>query len=202
MRYLHLVRHGETDWNIDGRLNSSTDTKLNAIGRLECAKLEKDIRHLVPDFELWTSPLTRTSETAVILNGGTANSLRITSDAVEVSFGPFEGWSPQTQDDPELSNLYVAWNSGGQVLEAEALDAAGNRARRLFLDIQSESRKDNVVLVTHGVFIRIFLCVNVLGLSPLEYRRLVVDNASISSIQVDSQSPRLARMNWRRINSS
>jgi len=39
--YLYLVRHGQTDWNVEKRLQGQTDTLLNEMGRKEAAEMQK-----------------------------------------------------------------------------------------------------------------------------------------------------------------
>ena len=47
---LFLVRHGETDWNREGRLQGSQDIPLNALGRMQAAEVADRLRALKPEF--------------------------------------------------------------------------------------------------------------------------------------------------------
>ena len=68
MTTLLLVRHGETDWNAEGRLQGHTDTPLNDYGRRQARALADALAG--DDFEaLYASDLARARETAEILGG-------------------------------------------------------------------------------------------------------------------------------------
>lgn len=65
---IHLVRHGETDWNREGRIQGWIDVGLNDQGRRQA----RETARTLPDdsrFQLVSSPLRRASETAEILAG-------------------------------------------------------------------------------------------------------------------------------------
>jgi len=66
MPSLFLIRHGETDWNIEGRYQGQADPPLNSSGLLQAQKLSQDLKDSMLDV-LYTSPLQRTRQTADIL---------------------------------------------------------------------------------------------------------------------------------------
>ena len=79
--------------------------------------------------------------------------------------------------------------------DAEPLADVGTRAARVFSAMLTSTDAIDQILVTHGVFIRVLLCVAVLGLEPTAYRRLVVDNASITVVRADQDGLRLSLLN-------
>src|SRR5262249_52425940 len=87
-RTLVVVRHGQTDWNIEGRFQGQLDIPLNAAGR----KQAEDLRHRLSglDFDAtFSSPLRRAVETAQIIAG----SLPIRADErlTEIHHGYWQG---------------------------------------------------------------------------------------------------------------
>jgi uncharacterized phosphatase len=68
MTLLYLVRHGETDWNRQRRIQGSTDIPLNATGRDQAARTARLLGRRSWDAIL-TSPLSRAVETASIISG-------------------------------------------------------------------------------------------------------------------------------------
>jgi broad specificity phosphatase PhoE len=98
---LYYVRHGLTDWNIEGRLQGGHDIPLNDRGRVQaaqCAGILRDLfaraRRAAPDFHYVSSPLGRATETMDILRkeiglpvGGYARDPRLK----EIAFGEWEG---------------------------------------------------------------------------------------------------------------
>jgi broad specificity phosphatase PhoE len=98
---LYFVRHGETNWNAEGRYQGSRDIPLNDRGRGQAAlngKLLKQLlerAHRAPtDFTWYVSPLGRTRETMDLVRIGTGEPLPdVTIDPrlIEISFGVYEG---------------------------------------------------------------------------------------------------------------
>ena len=87
---LFLVRHGETDWNVERRIQGQVNIELNEFGRhlaRETAKGLKDI-----SFDLcFTSPLGRARETAEILLDGRDVPVYEEERISEMAFGEYEG---------------------------------------------------------------------------------------------------------------
>ncbi len=94
---LYFVRHGETDWNAEGRLQGQRDIPLNARGRVQAEEVGRRISTLVPDsstLAFVASPLGRTRETMEILRrslGLPETAYRPDPRFVELTFGAWEG---------------------------------------------------------------------------------------------------------------
>ena len=101
MPVLHYVRHGETDFNVEARLQGHRDTELNARGReqaKESGELLRDLfarDHREPtDFDYVASPLKRARETMEILRatlGLDRHAYRTDDRLMEISYGEWEG---------------------------------------------------------------------------------------------------------------
>jgi len=90
MTRLILIRHGETDWNVEGRYQGQADPPLNEHGREQAQKLAADLRDAGLDI-LYSSPLRRARETAQALEGCLGLSVRFDGRLMEVSQGDWEG---------------------------------------------------------------------------------------------------------------
>lgn len=98
---LYFIRHGQTDWNAEGRYQGSKDIPLNAIGRGQADLNGKLLRQLLEreqrspgEFTWHVSPLGRTMETMQRVRAAFAEQLpEAVPDQrlVEVSFGVYEG---------------------------------------------------------------------------------------------------------------
>ena len=84
------IRHGETTWNVDTRIQGQLDIPLNATGRRQASRMALALKH-DPISAVYASDLTRAWETAQYL--GHAHSLEVTPEEGlrERGFGDFEG---------------------------------------------------------------------------------------------------------------
>src|SRR5437762_14262017 len=90
MTTLLLARHGETDWNRDGRWQGQTDTPLNNRGREQARALAGMVaRDGIA--AVYASDLVRATETAAIVAGRLAVALHVGSRLREVYFGSWGG---------------------------------------------------------------------------------------------------------------
>ena len=97
MTTLLLVRHGETDWNADGRLQGQTDRPLNDYGRGQARQLATELA----DGELeaiYSSDLSRARETAEIVGERLGLPVALDSDLREKDWGTWEGLTAAERD--------------------------------------------------------------------------------------------------------
>ena len=98
---LYYIRHGETDWNVEARLQGARDIPLNAAGRAQASRCGDILRDLagvdqraIEALDFVASPLGRARETMEILRetlGLDREAYRIDPRLTEVSFGRWEG---------------------------------------------------------------------------------------------------------------
>lgn len=144
-----LVRHGQTDWNAQRRLQGSTDIPLNDVGRGQA----RDAVAALSGYEwdaIVSSPLSRAAETADLIAAGLGLSVaRRVPELTERSFGPAEG----LQDGPELDGLRIPAGFRG----AESEDEAASRGLASLKALAEEFRGRRVLVVAHGTLIRVSL---------------------------------------------
>src|SRR5271167_1245655 len=98
---LYFIRHGETDWNAERRLQGLRDVPLNALGRKQAAQCSELLRGLFAacgatpqQFAFMSSPLSRARESMEILRaalGVPPSEYTIDPRLAELSFGSWEG---------------------------------------------------------------------------------------------------------------
>ena len=89
---LLIARHGQTNWNLAGRWQSTSDIALNAQGRNQAAQLAVLLKEAgYAPRRLISSPLSRARETAQILGEEVACSVETESALTELDLGDFEG---------------------------------------------------------------------------------------------------------------
>ena len=144
-----LVRHGQTDWNAERRLQGSTDIPLNDVGRGQA----RDAVAVLAPYEwdaIVSSPLSRAAETAdLIAEGLGLEVVRRVPELTERSFGPAEGM----QAGPELDALRVPGGFQG----AESEEEAAERGLAALEALAEEFRGQRLLVVTHGTLLRVSL---------------------------------------------
>ncbi|MDQ0119668.1 MULTISPECIES: histidine phosphatase family protein [Micrococcaceae] len=144
-----LVRHGQTDWNAERRLQGSTDIPLNDVGRGQA----RDAVGILAPYEwdaIVSSPLSRAAETADLIAEGLGLTVaRRVPELTERSFGPAEGM----QAGPELEALRVPGGFKG----AESEDEAADRGLAALEALAEEFRGQRLLVVTHGTLLRVSL---------------------------------------------
>lgn len=106
---LYLIRHGETDWNAEGRLQGGRDIPLNDFGRVQAEEAGQKLRELDPlaqDLAFLCSPMSRARETMEILRrsiGLHPTTYRVDERLRELTFGEWEGrtWRQVRAADPD-----------------------------------------------------------------------------------------------------
>jgi probable phosphoglycerate mutase len=95
---IYVIRHGQTDWNAERRLQGQKDIPLNAIGREQARQNGIDLAEILKieaiPFDFVASPLGRTRATMEIMRAAMklpAEDYRTDERLVEVSFGDWEG---------------------------------------------------------------------------------------------------------------
>ena len=181
---LVLVRHGETDWNRQGRFQGQIDIPLNANGR---AQAEAAGRFLAPVsfHRAYSSSMARPRQTAeAILASHPGVPLTTTSGLVEIGHGLWEGrlegeiaegwpqlladWkrAPETVQMPEGETIHDVWN--------RSLATWGTIARSL-------GSEETALVVAHDAVNKTILCA-LLGLSPADIWAIKQGNGGVTVI--------------------
>ena len=71
MGVIYLIRHGETEWNSQGRIQGHTDIGLSEIGRSQAVSTAKRLENIKFD-AAYSSDLTRTKDTAKVILGNSS----------------------------------------------------------------------------------------------------------------------------------
>lgn len=163
MPRLYFIRHGETDWNREGRLQGRTDTVLNARGRKQAAAVAGHLdtlvskKHLPENLPFFASPMQRTRQTIEILREtlkldpvGYAPDDRLK----EIGFGAWEGrtWPEIRARDPigARDRDKDRWNF--QPPGGESYAMVMERVASWY-----DTLKDDACVIAHGGIARVML---------------------------------------------
>lgn len=142
MTTLALVRHGQTDWNLNRRIQGSTDIPLNATGRADALAAAERLRthewHAV-----YTSPLRRALDTAVIiadeLGLGAPKAL---ATIVERNYGEAEGLTGE--------QVLERYPDQMEVPGRETREAVTRRVAPALIELAKVHPGSRLIVVTHG----------------------------------------------------
>jgi probable phosphoglycerate mutase len=162
-----IVRHGETEWNVQGRRQGQLDSPLTAAGRSSAQQISDSLSELDPD-ALFSSPLGRAWSTALIIDAALGLGIRSEGGLSEIHHGELGGL---TNDEIEESHPGLlaerqaclhSWRFPG----GESYADADLRAAEALSRIEATLTR-RPVLVTHEMIARM-LVRNLLGLSADE----------------------------------
>lgn len=170
-----LVRHGETDWNAEGRLQGQTDIALNDVGRGQARAAGRELLRLGNDGAGWdvlvSSPLERAAETADLIGAAIGLAcIEPVDDLQERHYGDGEGRIVAGMPRHDLDRLLAT---------AEPEEAVTARGLAALREIVAAHPEKNLVVVAHGTLIRL-----VVG-SLLQVRHPHVENGQVVQIDAD-----------------
>lgn len=150
MPLLYVLRHGETAWNTQGRLQGWQDSALTPKGREHAAKQGEILADTLTGDEYWvTSPLGRAQHTAQI--AGAPAQLAQDARLREIDMGAWTGWTSAqiTAERPDLEG-FARYHA---IPKGETIEDVTARVAAFLADCAGPT-----VVVTHGITSRILRC--------------------------------------------
>ena len=182
MGKLYIVRHGETVWNREGRIQGHTDVALSERG-LEQARLLAKRLNTVPFDAAYASDLRRAYETAAVVLEDRGVPIHPTPRLREYHKGRFEGMT-----EAELRALYPNEYPGYVSKDLDYAPKGGESTREVSArmaavinEIKENHLSDNVLVVGHGGSLRAAM-MSLLGMSLDANWRFVFGNCTLSIV--------------------
>ena len=159
---LFIVRHGETVWNKDCRLQGSTDIKLNDAGR-RVAELTGEALKDVNIDKIYSSPLSRAYETACLIRGNRDIEIIKDERLRELCFGDLEGQiMPEMKADinSHFQNFFEAPEKYVPDEKGEKLEALCERTADFMekVIIPQADKAERIMIVGHGAMNKSIMC--------------------------------------------
>ena len=184
-----LIRHGETPWNAEGRLQGHTDVPLNSHGQEQATQMAAALKAANFHFDvLYTSDLQRAADTANAIVKLFGKPAVLDKELRERHFGVLQGLkiSEAPQVHPKVWKVHLARDLEHDLEGGESISQFANRIKNALTRITQEHPGKTICLVSHGgVLDMIYRIVTQQALSA--QRIASVPNASLNRIAHDGQ---------------
>ena len=143
---IYLVRHGQTDWNFNKKIQGQTDIPLNENGQMQAKKTSENISKYKIE-RIISSDLSRAKETAEIINEKIGLNIELDERLREVEYGDYEGkcYGKFTEED------WNKFNRDPEIFNGEPRYDVYKRVKSFFDELDDDK---NILIVTHGGIIR------------------------------------------------
>ena len=190
--YLYIMRHGETEWNRERKIQGSADIALTPLGETLAAETRDGFAEDGIRFQrIYTSPLQRAVRTAEIIDERQHAGLRVDPRIREMSFGKYEGtpFNTDSSIDENIRNCFTVpslyrpdpTGESFEELYVRVKDFLENEIRPL----EQDKNIENVLAVCHGAILRAFLT-TIRGMELDEFWTIRQPNCSVNQIRLEN----------------
>ncbi|WP_297637196.1 histidine phosphatase family protein [uncultured Clostridium sp.] len=184
MTTIYLTRHGQTEWNLEKRLQGRGNSPLTKFGIERAKELSERMKKIKID-KIYTSPIERAYKTAEILKGEKEIPLITEENLMEMNFGEFEG-----QIMEEIMAANPSWNmnfimQGNTEMRApkgETLQEVRDRVKIGMDKIILDNEGRNILIVAHGITLKALMYY----FKDTEVNSEVMGQATLTKIIVDN----------------
>jgi 2,3-bisphosphoglycerate-dependent phosphoglycerate mutase len=190
---MFCIRHGESTYNAQGRVQGHLNIPLSALGRRQAAALAEVCSDWGAE-AIYCSPLLRARETAEPIAAALGLAVREESRLIEIKVGIFQGHS-RSDLDRICPEEYARWRSGDpdyEVPGGESRRALMQRGREVLESI-AQADYGRVIVVSHGAILAAAFKA-ILDI-PAQRHPFMLENASISRLELDDSIVRLHTLN-------
>ena len=151
MGHFYFVRHGQTIWNVEGKICGATDITLTQLGHEQAIETGKKIlEEKIHADEILYSPLMRAADTAKHISGITGIPAREELRLKEQNFGIWESTLRGGEDFKKAKQSFAGSYEGG-----ESMLRLAQRIYNLLDEIKDKSDEKTYILVAHNGIARV-----------------------------------------------
>ncbi len=174
-----LIRHGETEWNSQKRMQGHSNSNLSEVGRGQIQALGELMKNVSFD-HIYSSDSLRARQTAEAITQYSGHTLQFDQRIREKNLGVFEGLTSTEAKErhPEVYRLFKTAGANYVIDEGESTQQLLERALEFIEEIRLRHPQERVVMVTHGGVVRV-LMKHALGLSIDAPTRFIIKNTGI-----------------------
>ena len=190
---LLMVRHGQSQWNLEGRIQGQTDVPLSELGVRQAEAVGNRLATEVIG-AVYASPLRRAMHTAEVIDRHHGLGIRIEPVLTEIDHGLWQGRTEAEieETDGERLRQWQLVPGRVQMPDGERLYDVRRRALGTIRTIAASHPGRSIVIVSHELVIKIVLA-EVLGMDYDHLGRFAIANTSLSIVECDGD-PRLGQV--------
>ena len=177
-----LIRHGETEWNSQLRMQGHSNSALSVVGRMQIQALGEWMKTVSFD-HIYSSDTLRAKQTAEAITQYSRDTLKFDQRIREKNLGVFEGLTSIEAREryPDIYHLFKTGGANYVIDEGESTQQVLDRALEFIEEIRLRHPDQRVVIVTHGGIVRV-LMKHTLGLSIDGSTCFLIKNTGIFSL--------------------
>ncbi len=184
---LYITRHGETQWNVEGRMQGWKNSDLTAKGIKNAETLGKSLNSI--DFKvIYSSSSQRAVNTAELIRGDRKIDIITDENLREINLGEWEGKAKNEFTEADKDGLDAFWNRPHHYKASSGEDFFQVRARieAILKRIINENKNCNVLIVTHAVIVKTIMAI-FKGI-PIEklWEQPFIYGTSLSIVEIDN----------------
>ena len=155
---IYLVRHGQTEWNVEHRFQGHQDSPLTQLGLQQAGWLADAMRDKHID-AIYSSSSTRAMRTAEIIRDERTLPIHARDGLMEMNLGVWEGGVQKEIESAYPEQYEAFWNDPEhfQIEDAERFEEVMARASAVLDEVLTAHRGQSVLIVTHTVVLKLLM---------------------------------------------
>lgn len=183
---VYLTRHGQTEWNLERRLQGRGNSPLTEAGIERAKELRDRIKDIHIDY-IYSSPIERALDTANIIKGDKSIEVITDDGLMEMCFGDYEGRKTDEvmAENPEW-NIDLIMHGDVKLCapNGENLESVRARVAETMDRIIEKKRGKSILIVTHGITLKALMYY----FKDEEVNNEVMGQATLTKINVDENN--------------
>lgn len=184
---IYLIRHGQTDWNLEGKIQGRHDISLNETGRRQAELLAEGMKKR-PVVQIFSSRQKRAYETAKAIGKSQNVGVTVIDGLEEVEFGEWEGmtWDEISRKYPKEFEIWCSEPAKITPPGGESRPQIYDRVKRALKEVVSLAQGD-VAVISHGASLA-YIVSSMLEKELGDHDEIIVKNVSISTVAYDEKT--------------
>ncbi len=194
MTDLYIIRHGQTKWNLENRIQGNLDSPLTELGLRQAGWLSDAYEDCKIDI-IYTSTLDRAYNTAKIFRGDREIDIIRLDELKEINFGEWEGrkFMEIKEEDPEGFNAFRFAPETFSPIGGETFKEAKARVVDAVDDILEKNKGGKVAIVIHGAVLKLLMGHFMNHTINQVWDEPIIRPTSVSHIRFEEEDPEILK---------